>query len=148
MSNPNIVITALKRRNDETYLIRLYNGNNKPASAPTPAPITAAGSTSADEPKPIFKSYTPPVSQEPVKAASSNDDMEVQTPQVFKFNKLLKVYVNGIKRNIDAEDDTILANALNFKIFYVEGSSDNFKVNTAEDASYAEARLKSQATEQ
>ena len=27
LSNPNIVISALKRRNDGTYLIRLYNGN-------------------------------------------------------------------------------------------------------------------------
>ena len=31
-SNPNIVITALKRRNDGTYLIRLYNGNYISAS--------------------------------------------------------------------------------------------------------------------
>ena len=27
LSNPNIVISALKRRNDGSYLIRLYNGN-------------------------------------------------------------------------------------------------------------------------
>ena len=27
LSNPNIVISALKRRNDDTYLIRLYNGS-------------------------------------------------------------------------------------------------------------------------
>ena len=31
-SNPNIVISALKRRNDGTYLIRLYNGNYISAS--------------------------------------------------------------------------------------------------------------------
>ena len=27
LSNPNIVISALKRRNNDTFLIRLYNGN-------------------------------------------------------------------------------------------------------------------------
>ena len=27
LTNPNIVISALKRRNDGTFLIRLYNGN-------------------------------------------------------------------------------------------------------------------------
>lgn len=32
LGNPNIVITALKRRNDGTFLIRLYNGLNKKAS--------------------------------------------------------------------------------------------------------------------
>lgn len=33
LSNPNIVITALKRRNDGTYLIRLYNGSEETSSA-------------------------------------------------------------------------------------------------------------------
>ena len=32
LSNPNIVISALKRRNDDTFLIRLYNGNFASAS--------------------------------------------------------------------------------------------------------------------
>ena len=32
LSNPNIVISALKRRNDGTYLIRLYNGSFSSAS--------------------------------------------------------------------------------------------------------------------
>ena len=32
LSNTNIVITALKRRNDGSFLIRLYNGLDKKAS--------------------------------------------------------------------------------------------------------------------
>ena len=32
LSNPNIVISALQRRNDGTFLIRLYNGNFASAS--------------------------------------------------------------------------------------------------------------------
>ena len=32
LSNPDIVIVALKRRNNETFLIRLYNGLSKTAS--------------------------------------------------------------------------------------------------------------------
>ena len=32
LSNPDIVISALKRRNDGTYLIRLYNGYEKKSS--------------------------------------------------------------------------------------------------------------------
>lgn len=124
-------------------------GGNKAATEPAPAPvITAAGSTSADEPKPIFKSYAPAQTQAAAPVSGDNDEMSMQTPQAFRFDKLLKAYVNGIKRNLDTDDDSVLAKALNFKVHYIDGSANNIKVLTQEDAQYAEAILKNLEAEQ
>ena len=73
--------------------------------------------------------------------------MEVQTPQVFRFGKLVDSYVNGIKKNLNATDDTSLAEALNFKVHLVEGSYSNIKITTKEDIDYAELLLRRQASE-
>lgn len=133
-------------------------GNSVPPIARTtpepPAPTV-------EEPKPIFKPIAKPV-EAPTRPAlkskmsapevASTPDrkelMEVQTPQVFKYGKLLKSYVNGIKRNLEATDDTSLAEALNYKVHLVDGSYSNIKITTPEDISIAEAILKRQAEEQ
>ena len=73
--------------------------------------------------------------------------MEVQTPQVFRFDKLIQSYVNGIKHNLEATDDTSLAEAIHLKVHLVEGSYTNIKITTKEDIDYAEMILKRQAAE-
>lgn len=85
---------------------------------------------------------------EVVKTPNRKELMEVQTPQVFKFDKLVESYVNGIRKNIEATDDTSLAEALNFKVHLVEGSYSNIKITTKEDIDYAEMLLKRQARPQ
>lgn len=103
----------------------------------------------AFEPKPIFKSnVVTPAPETKAAPVDDNNPKDIQTPQVFRYGKLLKVYVNGIKRNLDVENDTELAAALNLKVHIVEGSSDNIKVKTLEDVTKAEAILKRQAAEQ
>lgn len=106
-----------------------------------------------EEPKPIFKPAPSPVTATPepktVTSISSNrEDIEVQSPQLFRYSKLLKSYVNGIKRNLDAADDISLAEALNFKVRFVDGSVSNIKVTTESDAEKAEKILKSQEVQQ
>ena len=85
---------------------------------------------------------------EVIKTPNRKELMEVQTPQVFKFDKLVESYVNGIRKNIEATDDTSLAEALNFKVHLVEGSYSNIKITTKEDIDYAEMLLKRQARPQ
>lgn len=118
------------------------------------------------EPKPIFKpivnkeepapapgksARTAPgfkAAPEAPKAPAKDDSMEIQTPQAFRFDKLLRVYVNGIKRGLDVSNDTELAEALNFKVHLVDGSYNNIKVTTLDDAEKAEEILKRMAEEQ
>lgn len=73
-----------------------------------------------------------------------DDLMEVQTPQVFRYKKLVSSYVNAIKKDIQATDDTQLAEAMNYKVNLVEGSYSNIKITTPEDIAQAEGLLKRQ----
>lgn len=106
-----------------------------------PAAVGRPGSASAKSP---FKSN---VSPEVVSTPDRDELMEVQTPQVFRFDKLIQSYVNGIKHNIEATDDTSLAEAIHLKVHLVEGSYANIKITTKEDIDYAEMLLKRQAAE-
>ncbi len=106
-----------------------------------PAAVGRPGSASAKSP---FKSN---VSPEVVATPDRDELMEVQTPQVFRFDKLIQSYVNGIKHNIEATDDTSLAEAIHLKVHLVEGSYANIKITTKEDIDYAEMLLKRQAAE-
>lgn len=120
-----------------------------PAPAPAPAPVVKKEEAKPVIPeiknKPIFKSAVPVSAPEVTKTPARDELMEVQTPQAFRFDKLLKSYVNGIRRGIKATDDTSLAEALNYKVHLVEGSYSNIKITTPEDISYAEAILKRMA---
>ena len=83
-----------------------------------------------------------PASEPEVASTPKRDElMEVQTPQVFRYNKLLNSYVNGIKKNIEATDDLSLAEAMHYKAHLVEGSYSNIKITTPEDIKIAETLL-------
>lgn len=70
-----------------------------------------------------------------------NELKEVQTPQIFRYNKLLNSYANALRKNIEATDDTSLAEAMHYKVTLIEGSYNNIKITTPEDITIAEAIL-------
>ncbi|MCQ2482516.1 MAG: 2-C-methyl-D-erythritol 4-phosphate cytidylyltransferase [Clostridia bacterium] len=80
-------------------------------------------------------------------SANGNDMKEVQTPQVFRYNKLLQSYLNARRNNIEADDDSSLAEAMHYKVNLIEGSYNNIKVTSFEDISLAEMLLKKIASQ-
>lgn len=67
--------------------------------------------------------------------------VEVQTPQCFKYNVLRRSYENAVANNIEATDDTALAELLGYKVVISKGSYRNIKITTPEDIKIAEALL-------
>lgn len=67
--------------------------------------------------------------------------MEVQTPQSFKYKVLKDSYENAITNNIEATDDTALAEILGYKVAIAKGSYKNIKITTVEDILIAEGLL-------
>ena len=65
---------------------------------------------------------------------------EIQTPQVFKKDLILKAYKKFGK--IDVTDDAMLVEKLGGKVNIVEGSYSNIKITTPEDLVLAEAIAK------
>lgn len=57
----------------------------------------------------------------------------VQTPQIFKYDILVKAFDKAEKENISATDESSLVKYIGRKIFISEGSTFNFKITTKED---------------
>lgn len=68
--------------------------------------------------------------------------VEVQTPQCFKYGILKRSYENAINNNIEATDDTALAEILGYKVYIADGSYKNIKITTKEDILIAEGLIK------
>lgn len=68
---------------------------------------------------------------------------EVQTPQVFHYETLLRVSSEAKENGISATDDTALAEALGITVHLIPCSYGNIKITTPEDAALAEFMLKS-----
>jgi 2-C-methyl-D-erythritol 4-phosphate cytidylyltransferase len=66
---------------------------------------------------------------------------EIQTPQVFKKDLIVKAYKKFGR--LDVTDDAMLVEKLGEKVRVVLGSYDNIKITTPEDLVVAEAILKS-----
>lgn len=62
---------------------------------------------------------------------------EVQTPQGFKKELLIRAYEKALAEGIDATDDSALVERLGIKVKVVEGSYRNIKITTPEDLKYA-----------
>ncbi len=62
---------------------------------------------------------------------------EVQTPQGFKKEILIRAYEKALAEGIDATDDSALVERLGIKVKLVEGSYKNIKITTPEDLKYA-----------
>ncbi len=65
---------------------------------------------------------------------------EIQTPQVFRKDLILKAYDKS--GNIDATDDAMLVEKLGASVSVVPGSYNNIKITTPEDLILAEAIAK------
>ena len=66
-----------------------------------------------------------------------------QTPQSFRFSKVLKAHEKAIKnKKIDATDDCQLLLDLNEKVHLVKGDKLNFKITTFEDLMILKAIIK------
>lgn len=64
---------------------------------------------------------------------------EIQTPQVFKKDLILKAYQRF--GDIDVTDDASVVERLGHKVAVVMGSQDNIKITTGEDIALAQAIL-------
>ena len=63
----------------------------------------------------------------------------VQTPQVFKRNIIFEAHKQGRELGIEATDDAMLVENLGHRIKIIEGSYENIKLTTPEDAIIARA---------
>jgi len=68
---------------------------------------------------------------------SRNMYWEAQTPQVFKRDLIEKAYKSAIEKNIQATDDSMLAERIGVKPKIVMGSYSNIKITTKEDLELA-----------
>ncbi len=57
----------------------------------------------------------------------------VQTPQIFKYEVLIKAFNKATKQNLITTDESSLVRNLGRKVFISEGSVFNFKITTKED---------------
>ncbi|MCX7759652.1 MAG: 2-C-methyl-D-erythritol 4-phosphate cytidylyltransferase [Hydrogenothermaceae bacterium] len=57
----------------------------------------------------------------------------VQTPQTFKYEKLLKAHINAKEKDIKGTDDSYLMEVMGYKITVNQGSFLNFKITNPED---------------
>ena len=66
---------------------------------------------------------------------------EVQTPQGFKKEILIRAYEKALAEAVDATDDSALVERLGIKVKVVEGSYKNIKITTPEDLKYAKTLI-------
>ncbi len=74
-----------------------------------------------------------------------NSLWEIQTPQVFKRELILKAYEKAMREGgLEATDDSSLVERLGYKVSIVPSSYSNIKITTPEDLIFAKALLKMQ----
>lgn len=66
----------------------------------------------------------------------------IQTPQVFERNLILKAHKYAIEKEIEVTDDCALAELCGERVKVIDGSYDNIKITTPEDLTVAENILK------
>ncbi len=74
-------------------------------------------------------------SMQVVESLKREELWDVQTPQVFEKNLLLKAHKLG--KNLKATDDAFLVEKLKIKVSVLQGSYDNIKITTNEDLDVA-----------
>jgi 2-C-methyl-D-erythritol 4-phosphate cytidylyltransferase len=67
--------------------------------------------------------------------------MQVQTPQVFRYDWILEAHEKAVRERIVVEDDAELIEKLGKLVKVFSGSSRNLKVTTRDDALMVEALL-------
>lgn len=66
---------------------------------------------------------------------------QIQTPQAFEKNLILKCHKNAAFEGFDATDDCMLAEKYGIKIKLIEGNSDNIKITNCRDLAVMEGLL-------
>ena len=66
---------------------------------------------------------------------------QIQTPQCFKKEVILKAYKNAMQNNINATDDNTLVQLIGINPKVVQGDYNNIKITTPEDLLLAEYML-------
>ena len=66
----------------------------------------------------------------------------VQTPQVFKYELILKAHENALEKGYIGTDDTSLIEFLGEKVYIVNGDYFNIKITTKEDIYIGEGIVK------
>lgn len=61
-----------------------------------------------------------------------------QTPQVFRYKKIVECYEKAYKKNFYGTDDSSLVELDGGNVKYIEGSYNNIKITTPEDLKYLE----------
>lgn len=61
-----------------------------------------------------------------------------QTPQVFKYDLIVKAYEKAYSKNYYGTDDSMLVENMGNKVSMIMGSYENIKITTPEDIEYAE----------
>jgi 2-C-methyl-D-erythritol 4-phosphate cytidylyltransferase len=64
---------------------------------------------------------------------------EIQTPQVFRRELILKAHQRAVREKIEATDDASLVERLGERVYVLEGERANLKITTPEDLLLAEA---------
>lgn len=70
-----------------------------------------------------------------------NSLVAIQTPQIFKYNEILKCHEKINEEKISVTDDTMVAELYGYKVYLYEGEYTNIKVTTPEDLILAEKLL-------
>lgn len=65
----------------------------------------------------------------------------VQTPQVFKYDIILKDHIKAIQDNFFGTDDTMIVENYNHNVYLYEGNYKNIKITTPEDLLIGEKLL-------
>jgi 2-C-methyl-D-erythritol 4-phosphate cytidylyltransferase len=67
---------------------------------------------------------------------------QIQTPQVFKKELIVKAYQQAVKLGWQATDDASLVEKLGASVFVVQGDYNNLKITTPEDLVYFKEMLR------
>jgi len=73
-----------------------------------------------------------------VATVSRENLYQVQTPQTFRFDLVVKAHEHALRRRFIGTDDASLVEAMGEPVYIVPGSSDNIKLTTPEDMGRAE----------
>ncbi len=76
-----------------------------------------------------------------VKTLERDSLWHIQTPQLFKFDLILKAYREGMARKLYGYDDATFLESLGTRIKVIEGSPYNIKITTPEDLVIAQGML-------
>lgn len=134
------VKSGLAAVSEDAELVIVHDGcrpfiDNKMISSALDAANTFGGSITGVPVNPTIKQIE---KGDFVAATLERDSLiEVQTPQAFRRDMLVRAYEKAMAEGADATDDAALVERLGIKIKVVNGSHRNIKITTPEDLKHA-----------